>query len=152
MSRENLSSTTPAIFSSPASLFDMQWTVIFSIIFILFVLIRFLNAVFSRRAAKVVCSLGNAASVVSIQGARSYQEDKYVAKLSYRDDPHCAFFGVFDGHGGAKASDYLSQQLHLNVQRELQHNADVGEALRYVYRPFIALCSLNPSLFCTCVL
>jgi hypothetical protein len=90
----------------------------------------------------------NAASVVSVQGARPYQEDKYVAKLSFRDDPQCAFFGifhflanppsklflnskftvflelhfnlhssgVFDGHGGSRASEHLAKHLHGTIQ------------------------------------
>jgi protein phosphatase 1L len=71
--------------------------------------------------------------VVSIQGLRSYQEDKYVAKLSFRKDPQCAFFGVFDGHGGARASEYLSKNLHEVLLREPALTDDPETALKSAF-------------------
>lgn len=35
-----------------------------------------------------------------------------------------SFFGVFDGHGGSKASAYLSQHLHINVGEALNSHGD----------------------------
>lgn len=35
-----------------------------------------------------------------------------------------SFFGVFDGHGGARASRYLSQKLHVNVAAALLNNSN----------------------------
>ena len=124
----------------------MQWAAVAGVVLLLFVLLRFLNSAFAGKrsgASKVVnsCSLGNAASVVSIQGARSYQEDKYVAKLSFCDDPTCAFFGVFDGHGGARASEYLAKNLHESILREIAQTTDPSVALRLVvFVLFISFC------------
>lgn len=47
-----------------------------------------------------------------------------MSALCVRDlSPH-SFFGVFDGHGGAEASSYLSQNLHINVADGLLKVAD----------------------------
>ena len=47
-----------------------------------------------------------------------------MSSLCVRDlSPH-SFFGVFDGHGGAEASSYLSQNLHINVADGLLRVAD----------------------------
>lgn len=47
-----------------------------------------------------------------------------MSALCVRDlSPH-SFFGVFDGHGGAEASSYLSQNLHINVADGLLGVAD----------------------------
>ena len=47
-----------------------------------------------------------------------------MSALSVRDLSPQSFFGVFDGHGGAEASSYLSQNLHINVADGLQRVAD----------------------------
>jgi serine/threonine protein phosphatase PrpC len=50
-------------------------------------------------------------SVCSIRGYRSYMEDEFCTALDF-----CA---VFDGHGGAKVSRYLRQNLYAEVQAAL---------------------------------
>lgn len=55
--------------------------------------------------------LGFVAGVHSIQGSRSHMEDTYQAKQCLNGDPGKAFFGVFDGHGGGKASEYTADHL-----------------------------------------
>ena len=65
------------------------------------------------------------------QGPRSYQEDRTVVRLAEAaEEPH-AYFGVFDGHGGAEAADYAVEHLHPNLMRSAF--ADVGDALRDAY-------------------
>jgi len=66
----------------------------------------------------------------SLQGGCSYQEDRCV---HFRDlfsgpehgpgerlEPGISFFGVYDGHGGAAASEYLTDHLHRNFAAELR--------------------------------
>jgi hypothetical protein len=50
--------------------------------------------------------------------------------LHYQHVSPQSFFGVFDGHGGAKASAYLSQHLHINVGEALNsHGEEIEELL-----------------------
>lgn len=49
--------------------------------------------------------------VYSVQGHRPSMEDAHVAL----QNASLAFFGVFDGHGGARAAKYCSKHLHSNL-------------------------------------
>ena len=51
-------------------------------------------------------NLGKVAGVHSIQGQRAHMEDSYYA------DCQKGFFAVYDGHGGARASQFASKHLH----------------------------------------
>lgn len=44
--------------------------------------------------------------------------------------PKCSFFGVYDGHGGAKCADFLRDNLHQFVIRELDFPWNPYDALR----------------------
>ena len=44
--------------------------------------------------------------------------------------PICSFFGVYDGHGGAKCADYLRDNLHSFVVKEPCFVDDPREAIR----------------------
>jgi serine/threonine protein phosphatase PrpC len=89
----------------------------------------------------------NAASVVSIQGGRSYQEDKYAAELQWRDDPQAGFFGVFDGHGGARCSEFIAEAIPQQLKVELAKHADPSIALRNTFlqvdQVFLTKANLN---------
>lgn len=55
--------------------------------------------------------------------SRNYNEDRVSIILNIKKPkskkvdywPHCAFFGIFDGHGGTTCSDYLRDNLHYFV-------------------------------------
>jgi len=79
----------------------------------------------------------------SIQGRRNSQEDAHTATTDVakriaseeqrpvkQDDGHCAFFAIYDGHGGAQCSDFASQHLHKNFRQALVNSNDVGDALK----------------------
>jgi serine/threonine protein phosphatase PrpC len=66
-------------------------------------------------------NIGVAAGVHSIQGKRPHMEDTYQAAVDLGGDPTKAFYGVFDGHGGAHASEYTAENLHKLI---LQQNYD----------------------------
>ena len=53
-------------------------------------------------------------------GARKVQEDRFMCKELLEDISYISFFGVYDGHGGAEAADYLCQHLHVNFADALR--------------------------------
>lgn len=55
----------------------------------------------------------------SRKGKRHVMEDGYGVMTDINGDPKQAFFGVFDGHGGRAAVDYVSQKLGENIVRTL---------------------------------
>lgn len=65
--------------------------------------------------------LGPTVGVKSIQGSRAYMEDTYqvCANLTGEVDPDkcISVYGVFDGHGGKRASEFVGQEL-LSILRD----------------------------------
>jgi len=59
-------------------------------------------------------------------------EDAHVHILSMGpEDPSAAYFGVFDGHGGAKVAAYCANNLHRHIVRRPEYSrGEVEEALR----------------------
>ena len=55
------------------------------------------------------------ASVVSMQGYREHMEDSHILELSLKNHSNISLFGVFDGHNGSRASEYLQNQLPLQL-------------------------------------
>lgn len=68
---------------------------------------------------------------------RNYNEDRVsiilnIKKPAHRgreEWPRCSFFGVYDGHGGSFAADFLRDNLHLYVARESSFPSSPAEAL-----------------------
>eukprot|EP00004_Rigifila_ramosa_P026582 TRINITY_DN8348_c0_g1_i1.p1 TRINITY_DN8348_c0_g1~~TRINITY_DN8348_c0_g1_i1.p1 ORF type:complete len:316 (+),score=52.97 TRINITY_DN8348_c0_g1_i1:3-950(+) len=56
--------------------------------------------------------------VASIQGRRSYQEDRFVVQQRPGTTPQL-FFAVYDGHGGDRTSTYLESNMHATVFSDL---------------------------------
>ncbi len=71
---------------------------------------------FTTNSATAALELGVRWAVHQRQGPRSTQEDTAVAKVDEQVFAH-AYFGVFDGHGGAHASEYAAATLHSHVMR-----------------------------------
>jgi hypothetical protein len=73
-------------------------------------------------------------------GSRQTMEDSCIIlqnmdlqRVHYQHVSPQSFFGVFDGHGGSKASLYLSQHLHINVGEALNsHGAEIRELLSQI--------------------
>lgn len=55
------------------------------------------------------------AAVISIQGQRKYMEDTYQAIPQLNGHSDWSFYGVYDGHGGARCSVYVAHYLHKHV-------------------------------------
>ncbi|KNC81651.1 hypothetical protein SARC_06038 [Sphaeroforma arctica JP610] len=60
-------------------------------------------------------------STATIKGKRSYQEDRYSAHAPLSENSDVMFFGVFDGHAGARCSEYVMENLGTMVDTELSN-------------------------------
>ncbi|XP_065871049.1 probable protein phosphatase 2C 30 [Euphorbia lathyris] len=68
----------------------------------------------------------NEYSVYCKRGRRRFMEDRYSASVDVRGGSKQAFFGVFDGHGGAKAAEYAAKNLEKNIMAEIIHRSEEG--------------------------
>ncbi|KAL2317478.1 hypothetical protein Fmac_031354 [Flemingia macrophylla] len=73
----------------------------------------------STAARDVVEAEGEGFSVYCKRGRREYMEDRYSAGDNLRGEHKLAFFGIFDGHGGAKAAEFAANNLEKNVLDEV---------------------------------
>lgn len=53
----------------------------------------------------------------AMQGWRRTMEDAHLAVTSMPNDPNCAMFGVFDGHGGAEVAKFCQKYMSQEIQR-----------------------------------
>ncbi|KAE9596051.1 hypothetical protein Lal_00030729 [Lupinus albus] len=89
----------------------------------------------SAVARDVVEDEGDGFSVYCKRGRREYMEDRYSAADNILGESKLAFFGVFDGHGGAKAAEFAANNLKNNVLDEVMttHKEDIQEAVKRGY-------------------
>ncbi|KAL5102353.1 hypothetical protein RYX36_006680 [Vicia faba] len=89
----------------------------------------------SAVARDVVEAEGDGYSVYCKRGRREYMEDRYTAGDKLRGESNLAFFGVFDGHGGAKAAEFAANNLEKNILDEVinSEEEDVEEAVKRGY-------------------
>ncbi|PKA62698.1 putative protein phosphatase 2C 2 [Apostasia shenzhenica] len=70
---------------------------------------------------------------------RVEMEDRHSAALDLGGDPHMAFFGVFDGHGGSRAAEFVSENIGERIlegvmaRREAYAGIGVEEAVKNGY-------------------
>eukprot|EP01087_Luapelamoeba_hula_P021755 TRINITY_DN7669_c0_g1_i1.p1 TRINITY_DN7669_c0_g1~~TRINITY_DN7669_c0_g1_i1.p1 ORF type:complete len:450 (-),score=51.86 TRINITY_DN7669_c0_g1_i1:144-1493(-) len=67
--------------------------------------------------------------VSSVQGSRASMEDRHYATLSLGLNEHIAYFGVYDGHAGEEAAEFLEGQLHDDIDDEMSTCDYPGEAI-----------------------
>ncbi|XP_043721072.1 probable protein phosphatase 2C 11 [Telopea speciosissima] len=65
----------------------------------------------------------------SFKGKRASMEDFYETRISEVDGQMVAFFGVFDGHGGSRAAEYLKNNLFKNVSSHPDFIKDTKSAI-----------------------
>ncbi|PIA28526.1 hypothetical protein AQUCO_06900060v1 [Aquilegia coerulea] len=65
----------------------------------------------------------------SFKGKRSSMEDYYETRISEVDGQMVAFFGVFDGHGGSRAAEYLKNNLFKNLSEHPDFIKDTKSAI-----------------------
>ncbi|KAE8688521.1 putative protein phosphatase 2C 25 [Hibiscus syriacus] len=78
---------------------------------------------------------GDGYSVYCKRGRREAMEDRFSASVELQGDSKQAFFGVFDGHGGAKAAEFAAQKLEKNIIDEVGRRdvSKVKEAVKEGY-------------------
>ncbi|KAJ1348517.1 hypothetical protein KIN20_003832 [Parelaphostrongylus tenuis] len=75
-------------------------------------------------------------SVAANQGGRKYMEDRVHIETIRKEDGSIkfTFFGIFDGHGGHEASEYVRRNLLNNIMQsdlfDSDDDDDVLEAIR----------------------
>lgn len=55
-------------------------------------------------------------------------EDEHTQLLEVNKDQKCAFFAVYDGHGGARVAKYAGEFLH---KRILDHSSYGNKSYKY---------------------
>ncbi|KAK7289838.1 hypothetical protein RIF29_03808 [Crotalaria pallida] len=78
---------------------------------------------------------GNMFSVYCKRGRREHMEDRYSAAVDLHGEPKQAFFGIFDGHGGTKASEFAARNLEKYVLEEVvrRDDIDIEDAVKCGY-------------------
>lgn len=64
---------------------------------------------------------------------RRTMEDTHKVVDKFGDNPSSAYFGVYDGHGGKKAAEFVRDNLHLKLLEQLEKESKVEEALKQAY-------------------
>jgi len=70
------------------------------------------------------------AGFASEKGNNNYNEDRYTLLKSLPEDPTSAFFAIYDGHGGDKASTYCAKHIHTNVVNHSSYANNKSYALK----------------------
>lgn len=69
----------------------------------------------------------------SSPGKRSSMEDFYETRIDGVDGETVGLFGVFDGHGGARAAEYVKQHLFSNLIKHPKFISDTKSAIADAY-------------------
>ncbi|GER45116.1 protein phosphatase 2C family protein [Striga asiatica] len=69
----------------------------------------------------------------SSPGKRSSMEDFYETRIDGVDGEIVGLFGVFDGHGGARAAEYVKQNLFTNLIKHPKFISDTKSAIADAY-------------------
>ncbi|GAB2265098.1 hypothetical protein Dimus_000165 [Dionaea muscipula] len=70
----------------------------------------------------------------SFRGKRATMEDFYDIKMSKVDGQTVCLFGIFDGHGGSRAAEYLREHLFENLMKHPKFITDTKAAIRETYK------------------
>ncbi|CAK9164189.1 unnamed protein product [Ilex paraguariensis] len=78
---------------------------------------------------------GDGYSVYCKKGRREAMEDRYSAVVGLQGDSKQAFFGVFDGHGGALAAEFAAEKLDKYILDEVgkRDENEIEEAVKDGY-------------------
>ncbi|XP_057776801.1 probable protein phosphatase 2C 14 isoform X2 [Salvia miltiorrhiza] len=67
-----------------------------------------------------VCFSASGVAVSAAKGKKKFMEDSH--KILRSSNGTKDFFGVYDGHGGSKAAEFVAENLHLNIFKMLESN------------------------------
>jgi len=70
----------------------------------------------------------------SLRGKRASMEDFHDTQISKVGSTLVGLFGVFDGHGGSRAADYVKQHLFKNLLKHPQFLTDTELAIAETYK------------------
>ncbi|KAM1103015.1 hypothetical protein ACFX19_011766 [Malus domestica] len=81
-----------------------------------------------------VCFNGIGVGVSASKGKKKFMEDthKIVSCLQGQKSKK-AFFGVYDGHGGKRAADFVAENLHNNIVEMMEMHTETEEAVKAGY-------------------
>ncbi|KAL8225135.1 hypothetical protein R6Q57_017692 [Mikania cordata] len=84
---------------------------------------------------KEVVVEGDGYSVYCKKGNRKVMEDRFKAVVEFNGEHKQVFFGVFDGHGGSKAAEFVAENLDKNILTEFKKNGETNiiEAVKQGY-------------------
>ncbi|KAM6562315.1 hypothetical protein CsatB_022313 [Cannabis sativa] len=72
--------------------------------------------------------------VFSRKGKKKFMEDTHKIASCLQDNPNKRFFfGVYDGHGGKKAAEFVAENLHNNVLEMMKNCDDKEEGVKAGY-------------------
>ncbi|ESQ28501.1 hypothetical protein EUTSA_v10018643mg [Eutrema salsugineum] len=74
-----------------------------------------------------VCFGGNDFGVFSRKGKKKFMEDCHRIAPCFAGSSNKSFFGVYDGHGGGKAAEFVAENLHKNVLEMMKNCEEKGE-------------------------
>ncbi|KDP26688.1 hypothetical protein JCGZ_17846 [Jatropha curcas] len=69
------------------------------------------------------CFSGIGVGVSSIKGKKKFMEDAHKIVSCINGCSNQGFFGVYDGHGGKKAAEYVADNLHTNILGMMSNSA-----------------------------
>lgn len=72
-------------------------------------------------------------AVHEIQGNRAYMEDRYNIVGSVKGDFLSSFYGVFDGHGGARAAQFCAENMCRILTQNPVYDSDPSLALKSTF-------------------
>ncbi|EOY00658.1 Phosphatase 2C family protein, putative [Theobroma cacao] len=79
---------------------------------------------------------GLGVGVFSVKGKKKFMEDTHKIVSCSHGNSNKAFFGVYDGHGGKKAAEFVAENLHNNIFKMLKNcegNEEKEEAVKAGY-------------------
>ncbi|KAK2983317.1 hypothetical protein RJ640_016055 [Escallonia rubra] len=88
----------------------------------------------SQPQQDALCSNGSGVAVFAVKGKKMFMEDTH--KIVSFSQSNKGFFGVYDGHGGSKAAEFVAENLHKNMFQKLENrleNIAKQEAIREAY-------------------
>ncbi|KAG2708122.1 hypothetical protein I3843_05G161600 [Carya illinoinensis] len=71
--------------------------------------------------ADAVCLSEIGVGVFSVKGKKKFMEDTHKILPCLLGDSNKGFFGVYDGHGGKKAAEFVAENLHTNILEMMEN-------------------------------
>ncbi|KAI3467603.1 hypothetical protein Pfo_024266 [Paulownia fortunei] len=77
------------------------------------------------RGDGAVCFADSGVGVFSLKGKKKFMEDAH--KIVSSSNGNKGFFGVYDGHGGSKAAEFVAENLHVKIFEMLENSSENKE-------------------------